>query len=420
MLKKIFQTVTWKQSQITVIGSLINGGLGLLFYILLARILGPSDFGLLTVSIVTLTLISDIADFGTNTGLVRHVSAYLNSDKHKALRFLKLSLEIKLLVWIGVLTLGVYLAPVIAQQIFNKPELTSSLRLVMIGVGGALLFSFATSSLQAFQKYFTWSAINIVTNLLRVILIAVLFSFGSLDLQNSVLSYILLPFFGFSLAMFFLPFRKIIQSKNEFSVAKEFLKYNFSVALFTVIAAFSARLDTFLTARLLSTHEIGIYGVANQLIQVIPQVITALGVVAAPKFAGFVSSIDMIRYLKKFQLFVLGICVLGLLFLPIVLYFIPVVFGSQYADVNTPFVVLFIAMLVFLFSIPIHSSIIYYFGKPDVFIWVSVAHLLIIGILGYILISNFGVLGAAFSVLVGTTFNFLAPLTWFLIRLRKK
>ncbi len=123
MLKKIFQTVTWKQSQITVIGSLINGGLGLLFYILLARILGPSDFGLLTVSIVTLTLISDIADFGTNTGLVRHVSAYLNSDKHKALRFLKLSLEIKLLVWIGVLTLGVYLAPVIAQQIFNKPEL---------------------------------------------------------------------------------------------------------------------------------------------------------------------------------------------------------------------------------------------------------------------------------------------------------
>ncbi|MBI2600214.1 oligosaccharide flippase family protein, partial [Candidatus Daviesbacteria bacterium] len=62
MLKEIFSTATWKQSQITVIGTIINGVLGALFYILLARILGPAEFGILTVSLTTLVLIADMAD----------------------------------------------------------------------------------------------------------------------------------------------------------------------------------------------------------------------------------------------------------------------------------------------------------------------------------------------------------------------
>lgn len=419
MLKRIIKTATWKQSQITILGSLINGGLGLLFYVLLARILGLSNFGLLTVAVASLTLIADITDFGTNTGLVRYVSGNINSDKNKAEKFLKLSLEIKLIVWILVLVLGLYFAPVIAEGLFNKNELVNPLRLVMVGVGGALLFSFATSSLQALQKYFIWSAINITTNFLRVIMIVILFFFGSLTLQSGLFAYILLPFFGFSLALLFLPFKNILTAKNEISVARELFKYNIWVAVFTVIAALSARLDTFLTARLLTTGEIGIYGAANQLVTVIPQVITALGVVAAPKFSSFVNDKDMLTYLKKFQLLCLGICLLGLLAIPGVLYLIPFIFGPDYLAVGGPFIILLIAMLIFLFSIPVHSAIIYYFGKPDVFVWVSVGHLLIIGLFGYFLISNFGTVGAATTVLIGMSFNFLAPLFWLLIKLRR-
>lgn len=418
MFKRIIKTATFKQSQITILGSLINGGLGALFYILMARILGPSDFGLLIVAIATLTLIGDMADFGTNTGLVRYVSASIGNDKEKAIKFLKLSLEFKILVWILVLVLGIYLAPVIAEGIFNKPELTGALRLVMVGVGGALLFSFATSALQSLQKYSIWSIVNVATNFLRVVMIIFLFLFGSLNLQNGLLSYILLPFFGFSLALLFLPFKEILKARNEVSVAKELFKYNFWVGIFTLIAAVSGRLDTFLTARLMTTEQLGIYGAANQLVTVVPQVITALGVVAAPKFSSFVNNHDMLVYLKKFQLYVLGLCLLGLLAIPLVVYLIPIIFGSAYLAVSGPFVLLVIAMLIFLFSIPVHSSIIYYFGKPDVFVWVSVGHLLIIGILGYFLILNFGIMGAATSVLVGTVFNFIVPLIWLIKKIR--
>lgn len=419
MLQSITKTATFRQSQITIMGTIINGILGAVFYILLARFLGPIEFGLFTVSIATLTLIADSVDFGTNTGLLRHIPQSLVADKSKALKFLKLGLEFKILVWIAVFIIGFLISPAVASLIFKKYELVNPLRLVMVGVGGALLFSFATSSLQAFQKYFIWSFVNIITNFLRLIFIIFLFYVGQLNLSSGLVIFILLPFFGFSLTLIFLPSREMFEEKNEFSVAKQFFKYNLWVAVFLVIASVSSRMDTFLTARLLTNFELGIYGAANQLVQVVPQLVGALGMVAAPKFASFRNDQDMVVYLKKLQLFVLGLSALGLITIPIFIYIIPILFGVAYITAVAPFILLLVAMLVFLISVPIHNSIIFYFARPDIFIWVSVGHLAIISLLGYFLISSFGLIGAGTTVLVGTIFNLLAPASWFFYKLRK-
>lgn len=419
MWKSILETATFRQSQITIVGTIINGVLGALFYILLARYLGPSDFGLLVVSITTLTLLADIVDFGTNTGLVRFVSANLTKNYDKALKFLKLGLEIKLLAWIVVFLLGFFISPSVASEIFKKPELGLPLRLSMIGVGGALLFSYVTSSLQSFQKFFAWSAINITTNLLRLGMVLLLAFYQMLNLTTGLVSYIALPFLGFFLGLALLPARAILITSSEFSVARQFFKYNVWVALFTIIAAISSRLDTFLNARLLNASEVGIYGAANQLASVVPQFVGALGVVAAPKFASFQVIPQMLTYFKKFQFFVFGLAILGGLAIPLSLFVIPFLYGQQYQEAVMPFIILFLAMLIFLISVPLHNSIIFYFGKPQVFVWVAIGHLLIISILGYIMISNYGVVGAAITVLVGMLFNFFAPLVWFFLKVKK-
>ena len=420
MFKSIFKTATFKQSQITIVGTIINGALGALFYIVLARFLGPSDFGILTIALTTMVLIADIADVGTNTGLVRFVSANLINNGDKALQFLKLSLSIKLVVWIFSSLLTYILAPFLASGIFHKTELVMPLRLVAFGVGGALLFTFATSALQAFQKYYLWSLINIITNTLRLVLIVILAYLLMLNIEISLIIYIAMPFFGFFVALLFLPTKNFLLVKNETSLVRELFKYNIPVAIFTIIAAFSARLDTYMNAFLLSSREVGIYAAANQLVQIMPQLISALGLVAAPKFASFQTNKQMLVYLKKFQLLVAGICLVGIISMPFLIYLIPLLFGKAYVAAVMPFIFLFIAQLIFLFSIPVHQAIIFYFGKPNIFIGVSLGHLLIIGIVGYYLISLYGVVGASLTVLIGMIFNFLYPLGWLLFNLRKK
>ncbi len=419
MLKSILRTATFRQSQITISGTIVNGALGALFYIVLARYLGPSNFGLLIVALTTLVLVADIADIGTNTGLIRFVSSNLESDTNKAYSFLRLSLEIKLIAWAVSFLVIFFLAPFLASGIFHKDELELPLKLIAFGIGGALFFTFATSALQAFQRYFIWSLINILTNFLRLVLILALVYSSFLNVESSLVVYILLPFFGFFVTLFIIPTGKILQSKNEFSLAKELIKYNLPVAVFTAIAAFSAKLDTYLNAILLPAREVGIYSAANQLVAIMPQLVSALGFVAAPKFASFQTNHQMLVYFKKFQFFVSGLCIVGILSIPFLVYLIPLLFGPLYQEAVVPFIFLFLGMLIFLFSIPVHHSVIFYFARPDIFIWVSLGHLVIIGGLGYLMISNFGLIGAAITVFYGMLFNFLYPLIWMLIKLKK-
>jgi len=418
-INDIFKTATLRQSFVTISGTIINAILGFLFYSVVARNLGPADFGILTLSITTLTLIADLVDLGTNTGLVKHVSSELKNNKEKAYKFLKLGFLLKIGVWILVLIVGNFFAPFIASTFFNKPDIEFPLRLVFIGVGGALLFSFATSALQAYEKFTSWSVINILSNGLRLGLILLLIIFGQLNLLNGLSVYILLPFFGFFMASLLIPTVSFIKTKNEMGVSREFFTYNIWIAAFISIAAISSRLDTFLTGRFLNAYELGIYGVATQLSSIVVQIDSAIGVVASPKFASFTSNKDMLVYFRKLFILVGALAILGLLAIPISYYFIPLIFGEAYISSIPIFHVLLIAMLVFLISLPIHNSIIYYFAKPQVFVWVSFGHLLIIGILGYFLIQSYGLMGAAVSVLVGTIWNLVAPGIWLLIKIRK-
>ncbi len=417
-IRKIIKTKTFEHSIVTLVGTGVNGVLGVLFFILLARELGPSEFGLVSVSIVFLTLISDIADLGINTGLINFVSKHVHSDSEKVKQFLKLGLESKIVLWLLVLIFGWFLTPFIADNIFLKSELIFPLRLSLIGVGGAMLFSFTTNSLQALQLYRVWSMLNIGANTLRLLVTIVLISFLALTPDNSLITYIAVPFFGFLVGMFFLP-RGFLNVKGESSVAKEFFHFNKWIALSILISAFASRVDTFFLTRLTSFSDVGIYSAASQLTSFLPQITYALAAVAAPKLGGFISPLQAFEYLKKLQLYTLGIAALSLAAVPLAIFVIPVFYGKSFTESIPVFIILFFSQLIFLLSLPSHQSIFYYFSRPKVFTIVSFFHLLIISVLCYILILKFGLLGAAWGVLIGSLFNFVIPGIYVLKRFKK-
>src|SRR5258706_5796829 len=175
-LKTILDTSTFRQSSITFTATVINGALGAIFFIFAARFLGPSQYGLFTIAMVTLTLVADIGNLGTDTGIVNFVSRHIKNDPEKANRFLKLALKIKIIVGICLAVIGWFTAPLIAAQVFHKPELTSLLQIAFVGVLAQLLFTFGTAALQAHQKFISWGLTNIGQNTIRLILLFVIFS----------------------------------------------------------------------------------------------------------------------------------------------------------------------------------------------------------------------------------------------------
>lgn len=415
-LKAVLNTATLRQSSITFTGTIVNGILGALFYILAARYLGPSSFGTLIVAITTLTLVGDVGDLGTDTGLVRFVGRYRTKNKEKAFRFLKLALKVKLVVSFVVLGVGLLFAPAIASGIFGKPELDIPLRIASIGVGTYLLFSYSIRAIQAYERFWIWSVLQIVANAIRLLLVFLFVAIASISVSNVLVSYVAVPLVGFLVALFFLP-RGMWKVKDESSVYREFFHYNKWVALFAVIAAVSSRLDTFISARMLSSTDVGVYSAANQLVQIVPQIIGAIGTVVAPKMASMGTIPHFVGYLKRTQLLVLGIAGMGILAIPAVLYIIPLLFGDNYAASGPLFIVLLIAMLIFLIALPVHMAVFYYFSYPRLFVWLALGHLIIIGLGGWYLIGLYGAMGAATTVLLGQLFNFLIPAVWVLKRI---
>ena len=410
-LTDLIKTRTLKDSFITISGTLINGTLGLVFYFVMARYLGPTSFGVFSVAVVTLTLVGDIANFGSDTGTVRFVGKFINKERNKALKFLKLSLKVKVVSSLFVLLIGWQIVPFLVLQIFGKPELVFPLRLSLIGVGGYLLLGFSSYSLQATQRFWVWSGLNILANALRLSIIFILIYLGILGAESGLGVYITIPYLGFLAGLYFLP--KFLSIKNENDVAKEFFGYNIWVALFTVIAAVSGRLDTFLATSFLTLKEVGVYQAAVQFASIVPQIVFALGTVIAPKLASIRKDSEALAYLKKLQVFVITLAVLGLILgIPLSKFVIPALYGNEYVASIAPFIVLLLAQAVFLISIPAHTSVFYYFGYPKLFVYIALGHLVIIAGLGYTLIGEFGYLGAAYTVLVGNIFNFLVPTIW--------
>lgn len=414
----LLKTRTVHESVITSSATIINAALGMVFYILLARYLGPSSFGIFSVSVATLTLLGDISDVGTGTGIVKFVGKYIPSERQKALKILNLSLKIKILFSLIVLALGWFLVPIVVWNFFKKPELVYPLRLSLLGVGSALLFSFSTSAIQALQKFWIWGGLIISSNLLRLLVIFVLFYTGYLSLNFSLWVYIVFPFLGFLVGLLFLP--KFLVVKGEGSVIKELLSFNKWVAIFTLIAAVASRLDTFLITRFLTLEDVGIYSVANNLASVVPQIVFALAVVVAPKLASFDSNPKAISYLKKFQLFVIGLAIIGLVFgIPLSYFVIPHFYGVIYYASITPFIILLVAQSIFLISVPVHTSVIYYFAYPKLFVWITLGQLFIVGILGWLLVTNFGIVGAALAILFGDLFGLIVPAVWVINKFKK-
>lgn len=414
----IYKTKTLYHSIVSSSFTLVNGILGIIFYAIVARLLGPQDFGVFAIATATLAMLASIANVGTDTGIVKFVANHINTDKQKALRFLKLGLEIKILVGIILITFGWAATPMVIDQIFHKPQLLQPVRLAVVGAALMLLFSFATSALQSIQRFFLWGTLNVTLNASRIVAILILSISSALNVVSSIVVFAAMPLFGFFISLRFLP--NFFKVKNENKIAREFFNYNKWVAVFVVIAAVAARLDTYISAKFLSLSEVGIYAVATGLTSIVPQLVSAVATVVAPKLSQIKSNKEAKKYLGQVQLLVLGLAVSGLIFGGIAgAIFIPLAYGQQYASSITPFLILLAAQAIFLISVPAHTSVIYYFSYPKLFVWISIGNLLIVTLLGIYMITNFGIVGAAVTVLVGNLFNLFIPAVWSINRLNE-
>ena len=397
-LKSLIQTATFRQSVITLGSTVTSGGLGALFFFILARFLGSQQYGAFSTACVLIIMLSSVMDLGTSQGLVKFSRKYAG-DPEKSEAVIKSTLLIKLVSGSVISMILLFFAVPLAGNIFHHPELAPYFSVSGLGIMGSLLFSFAYSLAQSRGLYILWGSIFVWPNFLRLLALLVLIRFGWLTGISALWLYIITPFVAFIGSLFFTD-RKFISVSFQQGLIGEFFSFNKWITLTSVISTVGSRVEALLTAGFLTLSATGNYALAVQMVTLVPQLSSAFGAVTTPKFASFTNIRDNRRYLVKTTLLtILAAAGVILCLIPAAWILIRLI-GSQYQQAFTPFLLLLGGMALFLASSPLRDSLTYYFGRPGFFALWSLIALLITVCLSLWLIPALGIIGSGAVVLI--------------------
>jgi len=396
-IKKVMVTHTFRQSVVTVISTFGSAGLGAVFYLLIARLIGSHEYGLFSISLTIASIAVTFADVGMSQGLVKFVAR--NASGNGYFPYAKLALVTKLGIG-GLIGLGLWLlARPISELVLHQPEVGRLLPIVGITILGLLLFGFTVSVFQGLQRFWLWGGLQIAGNLVRLGLFGILFFTTRVDSLLAILLFASAPIAGFSLTWIWLPL-SILKSKITSKHFYEFWSFNKWTAAFTITSTLASRLDTLLSARYLSLSDTGVYALATTMVAFLPQLSSAIGAVTAPKFASFNDNSTSQKYLGKAALFSLATSMaVALVMIPTALVVIRFT-GRDFSASFTPFLILLLSLAIFTSLNPIRDSILYFYQKPQFFFWGNLTQAIVLVIAGLVLIPLYGVTGTALSALI--------------------
>lgn len=395
---KLSKSTVGKDLLTVLIGNGLGAGLGFAASVLIARGLGPEQFGLFSIALVVMAIAYQFSDFGIGTSLVRFFSSHLQHDKARADLTLKISLKMRLFVTAVVFVIGFLSAESLSNNVFGKPELVFLLKLAFVGALGTSLVGYVLSTLQARQSFIKFTLVNLLTPFAKLALIGILFLTHKLNLLSAFTTVVTIPFMVLIIGSLVIPKDFLRARGNEREAVKELFHYSKWIMVSIVFVTLFGRLDVLMLAYFKDASTVGIYSAAFTLSLIIVLLLSSLVTVLLPRVMTLTTKSQLKDYIRK----VLKLDAIIIVFLsPLFVLSKPVIvllYGPEFVQSFVIFNVLLISFMIVLVTnttgLVLHSI-----GKPQVSSYTNIIKSGFNFALNYMLIPLYGALGAAFATL---------------------
>lgn len=380
------------------LGSGFEEGLRFLRNIILVRLLAPDVFGVMAIVLAVKMGIQTISEVGTKKAIIQHANGaeeeYLNGAW-----FLSFGRG----VWLFLLA---YIGAPWLANFYDNPALVPLIRITFISViFDGLLSPRAYVTIKQ-MNFGHWALINNGGGAVGVVT-ALILAFILHNVWALVIGIIVESVARFILSCFICPFFPRFKFKKSYT--KDLIKFTrgvFGLGLFYFIYM---KADIFVLGKFCTPAELGLYTMAISLAQIPFQFITALmDQMAMPVFAEMQTQNERLnRAILNLTSIIAYLCFPLLFFLAIngkdVL---TLVYGSPYAAVSLPFVIIFASWLLRFCSIPI-AQLYFALGHPELHRLFSGIRTCAILILIYPAVKWFGLVGAATAGLVSMLIGYI-------------
>ncbi|SNR74773.1 polysaccharide transporter, PST family/lipopolysaccharide exporter [Lutibacter agarilyticus] len=248
---KTIKGVKW-----TTFGSVFNAILQIVQLAILARLLNPTDFGLMAIVMVVIGFSSMFIDMGISNAII--YKQKVSENQLTTLYWLNIAVGIVLFLIILII------APYIAV-FYDSPQLTNLIKLVGVTF---VIQPFGQQFMILLQKELNFSKITIVQTVSRFVsfiatIIMAYYNLGVFSLAYGVIIYATL-----STILFMYYGKNIYKPKLYFSRVdiQEFLSFGMYQMAEKAMNYFGTQFDTILIGKLLGVEVLGVYNVAKNLV----------------------------------------------------------------------------------------------------------------------------------------------------------
>ncbi len=312
-------------------------GLGFVASLIVARALGPADFGIYAVFAATVGIVGTIAEGGLTEAAVLRMSAAATDRPSRARRaaaffWLRIGLA-------GVVVaLGCALAPLISRYALNGID-EGLLRWALLGIAATAASGGTSAMLQARGEFGRMSSLTLLNTGLTVVFAAGLAAVGRLDLTSAlVILGIGTSLLTFGAGRLMLPrgLRLGLPSRSELQrEVHELTRTGRWLWLASLFAILTANAEVLLLNRFLPLATVGVYALALNLASKADVANQSLYTVLLPGVGSLDVRTSITAYLKRGALRSLTISAGLLLLIPLAPYVVVLVYGDAFAQSAT-------------------------------------------------------------------------------------
>ncbi|MCC6967749.1 MAG: oligosaccharide flippase family protein [Nitrospira sp.] len=389
--------VLLRQTALVFAGKMAAACLGFIMSLVVARLMGPDEFGLFSLFVVILILGNDLLGDGLNPGVVRYYAMHSITNPIRASEVLTNALALRLLVGIPVVLLGVVLGGQAAERLFQNQVYVLPIMLGLVGSFGAALWSFNLAAWQSRQDFLTYSVMVGLVNFLRVLSLPVLLLMGHLTL-GTVMGLHVVFFYMCTVAGLWILRPHLAYVRLNGALLRELFHFSKWPALASTCFLLQVNLGVPILNYFYSSRDAGVYAAGVSLLQGIDFLTISLLTTLLPKVSQL-SGLEQCRaYVRRSFPLYLG---LALCLVPVMFFAQPLViglFGSAYEGTIPVFQILFVGVLGTLVTQPLYL-VLYTINRPHLYTYSGFVALGAWIFAGLWLIPAYGAVGAALTTL---------------------
>ncbi len=370
---------------------------GLLSSIILARVLGPDQFGIYSALIIIPMIIVSLTHLGIRGSAIFHVG------KAKFDRDELVSTVVVLLIIASLI--GIFISG-IAYWLYDGPSFTwLMIGLVLLVIPGRLAIIYFGGVFLGNDEINKSNRMNWITNgiqLAMIVLLVWVFSFGILGAVISFLiSATIVGVYG--LILLSKEYRIRLRIHKEIIISLLRLGVLFSVAFF--ILQLNYRIDILLLEKLRNATEVGIYSIGASVAEQLWQLPLAVGIVVFSRTANTEDRremIDMTGVLMRLS-FIFSILIALIMFF-LVPILVPLIFGDEYIP-SIRIIQFILPGIIMVVMFRILSGHLAGLGRPEVTLYAFLPALVINILLNLWWIPDYGGEGAAMATNISYLFG---------------